>query len=169
MHTTLGGCSRRLLPGRLGVLAAVALVATVLGQRPCAAQLPERVRPAASTADYLSALDRRWGQAYVHGDSAFIASLLATDYVGWYDDQAANRASALAEVRAGAPLLLEDIVDQAIVRVFGTMAVIQARERAKVPDAKGGHWETRHITDVFIQRSGRWFVIASHDSRIPNP
>ena len=120
-------------------------------------------------ADSLLELDRRWGQAYVHGDSAFIASLIAVDYVGWFDEQAATRAFALAEVRTGAPRLLEDIVDQATVRVFGAMAVIQARERAKVPDAKGGHWETRHITDVFIQRSGRWVVVASHDSRIPNP
>ena len=105
----------------------------------------------------------------MHGDSVFVAGLVAEDWQGWFDDHADNKASVLAAVRSGAPPLLEDIVDQATVRIFGEMAVIQARERNRVPDATGGHWETRHITDVFIRRPEGWVIVASHDSRIPNP
>lgn len=119
-------------------------------------------------ADSLLALDRRWGQAYVTGDSAFVAGLLADDWIGWFDDHQENKASALAQVGTHAPRLLEDIVDQATIQVFGTTAVIQARERNRVRDAKGSHWETRHITDIFMERNERWVVVASHDSRIPN-
>jgi len=98
-----------------------------------------------------------------------VAGFVADDWRGWFDDHADNKASVLTAVRTGAPRLLEDIVDQATVRIFGEMAVIQARERNRVPDATGGHWETRHITDVFVHRAGGWVVIASHDSRIPTP
>jgi hypothetical protein len=120
-------------------------------------------------ADSLLRLDQRWGQSYVTGDSAFVAGFMADDWIGWFDDSQQDKSSTLAELRTGAPRLLEDIVDQATVRVFGTMAIIQARERNRVPDSTAtGHWETRHITDVFVKRNGRWQVVASHDSRIPN-
>jgi len=121
--------------------------------------------------DSLLALDRRWGQAFVNGhDSVFVAGLLADDWIGWFDEAPTTRAESMAELRTGAPRLLEDIVDEATVRVFGDAAVIQARERNRVRDPNGGeHWETRHITDVFVHRGGRWVIVASHDSRIPNP
>ena len=138
--------------------------------RPLAAQPPSSNRGSdAALADSLLKLDQRWGQAYVHSDSAFVAAFLASDWLGWFDDHATTRISALAAVGAEASRLLEDIVDQSTVRVFGAMAVLQARERNRVPDAASGHWETRHITDVFVHRDGRWMVVASHDSRIPNP
>lgn len=128
-------------------------------------------RPAASItiADSLLELDREWGRSYVTGDSAFVDRLLAPDWIGWYDDHLVDKKIALGEIRAGSPRLLEDVVEEATVRVFGSSAVIQARERVRVPDEHGAHWETRHITDVFLLRDGRWYVIASHDSVIPNP
>ena len=148
------------------ILSLLALVSTL---RPLSAQTSTQPGARAALRDSLLALDRRWGQAYVHRDSVFVAGFVADDWRGWFDDHADNKATVLAAVRSGAPRLLEDIVDQATVRVFGSMAVIQARERNRVPDATGGHWETRHITDVFVHRSAGWVVIASHDSRIPNP
>lgn len=148
---------------------AVLFVACVLALRPLSAQAHTTSITRLALSDSLLALDRRWGQAYVHADSAFVAGFVAADWRGWFDDRSADRASVLAQMRAGAPRLLEDIVDQATVRIFGSAAVIQARERNRVPDAKGGHWETRHITDVLIHRPEGWVVVASHDSRIPNP
>ena len=150
----------------IAILSSIAFFPT-LG--PLAAQASAPMRDQAALRDSLLALDRRWGQAYVHGDTVFVAGFVAEDWRGWFDDHADNKASALAAVRTGAPRLLEDIVDQATVRIFGEMAVIQARERNRVPNATGGHWETRHITDVLVHRPGGWVVIASHDSRIPNP
>ena len=134
-----------------------------LSARPAA-----RPRDQAGLRDSLLALDRRWGQAYVHEDTAFVARFVADDWEGWFDDYADNKASVLLAI-SGAPHILEDIVDQATVRVFGQTAVIQARERNRVLDAGGGHWETRHITDVLVHRPEGWVVVASHDSRIPNP
>jgi len=147
----------------------LSLIALVPSQRPPPSSQPS-ARPRAQTdlRDSLLALDRRWGQAYVRGDSAFVAGFVADDWQGWLDDHPDNKASTMAAV-TGTPHSLEDIVDQATVRLFGQMAVIQARERNRVSDAGGSHWVTRHITDVFVHRPEGWVVVASHDSRIPNP
>ena len=145
----------------LGVLVVVALSVT---------PVRSQAKPAPpALADSLLELVRRWGQAYVAGDRAFAEAFIADDWVGWLDDHADDKASALAGVRTGPARVSENIVDQATVRIFGTTAVIQARERNHVRDSAGGHWVTRHITDVLVQREGRWVVVASHDSRIPNP
>lgn len=137
--------------------------------RPLSAQSAAPSAAPAGLQDSLLALDRRWGQAYVHPDSAFVSGFVADDWHGWFDDHADNKASVLAAVGSSTPHSLEDIVDQATVRIFGQMAVIEARERNRVADAHGDHWVTRHITDVFIHRPDGWVVVASHDSRIPNP
>jgi Domain of unknown function (DUF4440) len=151
----------RLMPG---VLVVIALSVTpVRSQAQSAASAP------VALADSLLELVRLWGQAYVVGDRDFAEAFIADDWVGWLDDHADDKASALAGVRTGPARVSENIVDQATVRIFGTTAVIQARERNHVRDSAGGHWVTRHITDVLVQREGRWVVVASHDSRIPNP
>jgi len=147
----------------------VSLFALVPTFRPLFAQSAAPSGVAAELRDSLLALDRRWGQAYVHADSAFVSGFVADDWHGWFDDHADSKASVLAAVGSSAPHTLEDIVDHAMVRIFGQMAVIQARERNRVADAHGGHWVTRHITDVFVHRPEGWVVVASHDSRIPNP
>ena len=137
--------------------------------RPLSAQSTAPSGAPTGLRDSLLALDRRWGQAYVQVDSSFVFGFVADDWHGWFDDHAEDKASVLAAVGSSAPRILEDIVDQATVRIFGQMAVIQARERNRVADAHGGHWVTRHITDVFIHRLNGWVVVASHDSRISNP
>jgi hypothetical protein len=116
----------------------------------------------------LLAMDREWGHAYLTGDASVLERVLAPDWIGWFETQPSTRESEIASLRSG-HLLLEDIVDEATVRVFGETAVIQARERGRVADASGSHWVTHHITDVFVRRDGRWTIVASHDSLIPNP
>lgn len=151
-----------------GSMLVVSLLVLVPASRALSTQPAIRPDGRAGLRDSLLALDRRWGQAYVHRDSAFVAGFVADDWRGWFDDHAEDKSSVMAAV-SGPPQILEDIVDQATIRVFGQTAVIQARERNRVPDASGGHWETRHITDVFVHRPEGWVVVASHDSRIPNP
>ena len=160
MHRFLA-CARSIT-----VLSLFALVPTL---RPLSAQSAVPSGASARLQDSLLALDRRWGQAYVHADSAFVSGFVADDWHGWFDDHPDNKASVLAAVGSSTPHSREDIVDQATVRIFGQMAVIVARERNRVADAHGDHWVTRHITDVFIHRADGWVVVASHDSRIPNP
>src|SRR2546423_4917860 len=87
----------------------LSLCALVPAPRPLSAQAAARPGARAGLRDSLLALDRRWGRAYVHADSAFVAAFVADDWVGWFDDHADSKASVLAAV-SGAPHTLEDIV-----------------------------------------------------------
>ena len=154
---------------RAFTVALVLALAPVTVTKPVAGQTGTPAVRHAITADSILQLDRAWGQAYVQGDSLLVQNLLAADWIGWFDDQEVDKTSELAGFRTGRNDIQEDIIDNAHVRVLGTTAVVQARERVRVADASGEHWETRHIPDVFLRRHGHWLVIASHDSRIPNP
>ena len=81
----------------------LALCALLPMARSVSARYSARPGARAGIRDSLLALDRRWGQAYVHEDSAFVASFVAEDWRGWFDDHADNKASVLAAVRNGAP------------------------------------------------------------------
>ncbi len=141
---------------------AIVLAGSAAGQ----AQKP--AAPPRTLADSLLAFERAWGQSYVTGDTLTVKRLLAPDWIGWLDDTESTLESELAGLRRG-DRILGDVVDRAKIRIFGTTAVVQARERNRVSGPAGGsHWIARHITDVFLLRNGRWVVVASHDSRIPD-
>lgn len=114
-------------------------------------------------------LDRAWGQAYVTGDVNFVDRILAPDWRSWTDLEGSNKESELADFRAGRSKSLENIIDDARVRVYGSAAVVEARERVRYRDEAGEHWLTWHITDVFILHGTQWQVVTSHQSTIPNP
>lgn len=141
---------------------AVVLAGSAVGQPPRPSATPRTL------ADSLLTFERAWGQSYVTGDTMTLKRLLAPDWIGWLDDAESTLEGELAFLRRG-DRILEDAVDRATVRIFGTTAVVQARERNRVASPGGGsHWIARHITDVFLLRNGHWVVVASHDSRIPD-
>jgi hypothetical protein len=146
----------------------ILLLGCLTAHRSLPAQAGQAASAPRTVADSLLELDREWGQAYVRSDTAVVRRIVAPDWIGWFETEASTRDAELASLRTGGHRLLEDIVDRATVRVFGGTAVIQARERGRVRDATGEHWVTHHITDVFVRRNGRWMVVASHDSLIPN-
>lgn len=114
-------------------------------------------------------IDRAWGQAYVKDQIDVIDRTLAPDWRGWIDTEGSDKASELADFKAGKNRSLENIIDNARVRVYGNTAVVEARERVRFRDKTGEHWLTWHITDVFVEIDGQWRVVASHESTIPNP
>ncbi len=58
-------------------------------------------------------LDRAWGQAYVKGDIDVIDRTLAPDWRGWLDTEGSDKATELAEFKAGKNRSLENIFDNA--------------------------------------------------------
>ena len=133
------------------------------------AQNPGPVYAPQSVEAKILEIDRAWGQAYVKGQIDVIDRTLAPDWRGWLDAEGSDKATELAEFKAGKNRSLENIIDNARVRVYGDTAVVEARERVRFRDQTGEHWVTWHITDVFVEHDGQWQVVASHGSTIPNP
>ena len=140
-------------------------IMVVLGLGACAGQ-----RAASETDEgRVLALDRAWGQAYVSGDVAFVERLLAPDWQGWLDGEVTDRATEIAELRAGHRHSDWNSIDEPRVRVYGETAVLEARERVRYLDEDGERSVAWRITDVFVRRHGVWQVVATHESSIPAP
>ena len=122
-----------------------------------------------ATADAVLALDRAWGQAYVTGDIAFVERLLAPDWQGWLDGELTDRATELAEFRAGHRHADANVIDDERVRVYGDTAIVEARERVRYHDDSATQALGWRLTDVFVRQQGRWQVVATHESSLPQP
>jgi hypothetical protein len=154
-----------MLPSPTVLLFAVVGLAAILGN----VQAPAQEENSRSTESKILEIDRAWGQAYVNGRIEVIDQTLASDWRGWLDTEGSDKATELAEFKAGENRSLENIIDNARVRIYGDTAVVEARERVRFRDGAGEHWITWHITDVFVRQHGQWRVVASHGSTIPNP
>jgi CubicO group peptidase (beta-lactamase class C family) len=173
----LGEDDEAVMPRRItDNVAAIYIPGLKKGQAPSAAAStvssePDAHSPPAphSVESEILEIDRAWGQTYVNGDIDVIDRTLASDWRGWLDTAGSDKATELAEFRAGKNRSLENIIDDARVRVYDNSAVVEARERIRFRDESGEHWLTWHITDVFVKQDNRWQVVASHGSTIPNP
>jgi ketosteroid isomerase-like protein len=165
----LAGAASVQFPATPGAAESVRAPATRGAKLTLPAKPGERSTPVAQSVEAeILEIDRAWGQAYARGQIEVIDRTLAPDWRGWLDTVGSDKASELAEFRAGKNRSVENIIDDARVRVYGNTAVVEARERVRYRDESGEHWITWHITDVFVKLDGRWQVVASHGSTIPN-
>ena len=91
-------------------------------------------------------------------------ALLADDWsVTHIDAKIITKAQALDLCRTGPPVT--SAVDQLAVRIYGDTAIVTGRTKAT---AAGDTPQTviLRFTDVFVQRDGRWMVVASHATRL---
>jgi hypothetical protein len=113
-------------------------------------------------------LERDWCQSFVTNDVEANERIVADDYVGTgLDGRRFTKrdliASLKSEPRRASDHLNEDDVT---IRFYGKAAVVNGSETWKDLDGKAG----RNIwTDVFVERNGRWQVVASQDLAVSNP
>ena len=94
-----------------------------------------------------------------------MGALLADDWsVTHIDAQVITKSEALEMCRTGPPV--SSSVDEVRVRVYGDTAIVTGRTAAAVRDAATPQTVTLRFTDVFVQRGGRWIVVASHATRV---
>lgn len=146
----------------LALLIAVAVL--VMGQvrsnKPAGAGAEEEIRR----------LEQEWLNTYLSGDKAAFNRIVADDFTltlgnGKIIDKASEMAGIPGPLDASYILKNEDVR----VRVYGDAAVVNRRVKDK------GRLDGREIdtlsqcTDTWVRRNGRWQVVASHMSRVPQP
>lgn len=116
----------------------------------------------ASVVSEIQRLERRWMQAWVEGDQATCASILADDFVltsarGVLMPKAEWLAKAATVFRCSAFEWLE-----LLVRPLGEVAVVHGRSRQQAT-VGGQDWSGVFLTtDVWVHREGAWQVTARH-------
>src|SRR5205814_579017 len=98
-------------------------------------------------------------------DCAKWGALLADDWsVTHIDAKTITKDQALDMCRTGPTVASR--VDRLAVRLYGDTAIVTGRTTATVAGAAAQSVSLR-FTDVFVRRSGRWIVVASHATREP--
>ena len=131
---------------------------------PAPASQPQRVQ---SDQDILVALERRWNEAFYRRDAAFIATILADDFVATYDDGTrGDKAKELALASTFAERVESAVPDEFTVKEYGDTAVVRFTLRL-VGIRQGQRAETvLRYTDVWIIRDGRWLCVSTHSTRV---
>lgn len=112
-------------------------------------------------------------KAWLERDVSTISPLIAEDYQDWSDRGVRlGKADLLKAVQKNAGSTTH--VEEPAVRVYGDTAIFTARvietrkpETGK-PSRGQGAIVVTCITDVFVRRNGRWVVVTSQETLIPN-
>jgi ketosteroid isomerase-like protein len=114
----------------------------------------------------LETIEEQLASTWKNHDCAGWGALLADDWsVTHVDAQVITKPQALEMCRSGPPVTAT--VDQLIVRSYGDTAIVTGRTRA-IAGGPEPQTVTLRFTDVFVRRDGRWIVIASHATRVPD-
>ncbi len=145
------------------LIAAAAVASTI----PLHAQRP----PAQSVQAILIQLERDWDEAFLRKDVAFIAPILADDFVATYPDGSRGDKKRELELVAALDQQIESsTLDDFMVKVHGDTAVVWfTRVLAGPVQGKRTEIAFRFI-DVFVWRGERWQCLATQSTRIePKP
>jgi ketosteroid isomerase-like protein len=124
-------------------------------------------RPVQSDQEVLVDLERRWNAAFYQKDAAFIATILADDFVATYDDGSrGDKAKELALAAAFDRRVESAVPDDFTVKEYGDTAVVRFTLRV-VGIRQGQRAETTlRYTDVWFVRDGRWLCVSSHSTQV---
>jgi ketosteroid isomerase-like protein len=139
------------------VAAVVWSVAVAGAQRP----------PVQSDQQILIKLERQWNDAFYKKDLAFIASILAPEFVATYDDGSrGDKAKELALASEFNQQVLSATQDDFTVKIFQETAVVWFTLRV-VGIKQGQKAElTLRYTDVWVMRDGKWQCVSTHSTRV---
>jgi ketosteroid isomerase-like protein len=141
---------------RIGALSA----ALLLGGAPITMAQSGRQTDSAQAAAEVRAVDQARSAAILHGDTAALSRIWAPEYTQIYaDGSVRSRAERLTAMARG-PLPFDSLEVEAMqVRLYGTVAVVTARDRAWARGASSS--QRMRFTRVYVQRDGRWQLVTS--------
>jgi Domain of unknown function (DUF4440) len=140
-------------------------VAAVAGAAPAAAAAS--IAPTMSNADraedraYIRKAESDWGESEVTRDAGVLERILSEDFVGVdIDGTHYSKSDALQEYRSRPSTYLSNRLNAVEIRFYGQTAIAQGDDSWQKKDGTAG----KHVwTDTWIQRNGRWQLVASED------
>jgi ketosteroid isomerase-like protein len=130
-----------------------------------AAQTP--ARPSASVERALFRLEDQWTRALVRRDSAGFDRLLAPRFVYTENDQVMTKRQLIDAVVHGSDTVESAANEDMKAYVYGSTAVVTGWLVVRGRGRDGAFNRRYRYTDTWVQRSGRWQVVAAHDYLAP--
>jgi hypothetical protein len=110
----------------------------------------------------LISLDKSWGEAGLHGDSAVLERILADDFIGNSPTGVATKAQNIAEAKTNAPDITNAtyVADEYTVRFLDPNTAVMTHRAVEKGLNKGKEYNDQHRSmHVWVKRDGRWQVV----------
>ena len=125
---------------------------------------------AASNEQSVLAAQQKWIEGYNHRNHGAVDAAEAADFqITFGDGTQQTKPEQLARLRVTPPAgtEYEIALESSRVRIYGRVAVVTGVvvERGRMPGGQAFHQRSRY-TDTWIERRGRWQVVASHLSEL---
>jgi hypothetical protein len=130
----------------------------------------EQVATTPSAEQELISLDKSWGDAGLKGDSAVLERILADDFIGNSPTGVATKAQNIAEAKTNAPNITNAtyVADEYTVRFLDPNTAVMTHRATEKGLNKGKEYTDQHRSmHVWVKRDGRWQVVASQATPIP--
>ena len=149
-------------------LVGVCVVVLLAISAEAAAPAPQQ-RRVQSDQEILVDLEQRWNMAFYKRDAAFIATILADDFVATYDDGTrGDKAKELALASNFAEQVESAVPDEFTVKEYGDTAIVRFTLRlAGLRQGQRAETVLRY-TDVWVLRDGHWLCVSTHSTRVAN-
>lgn len=110
---------------------------------------------------YIRKAESEWGESEVSRDASVLERILSEDFVGVdVDGTHYSKADALQEYRTAPSNYVSNHVTGIEIRFYGQTAVAQGDDSWEKKDGTAG----KHVwTDTWVQRDGKWRLVASED------
>ncbi|TGE24276.1 nuclear transport factor 2 family protein [Hymenobacter aquaticus] len=146
----------------------------LLSLLPVAASFAQRGAPRPpdpKVAQELLQLERRWNEAIVRRDTAFISTLLAPDFLYVAADGSVNdRKTVLLAVSNPNSVVNPFQTEDVRVRQYGNSTVILTGWFLQTGTWLGQPFAVRlRYTDVYVKRKGRWQAVSAQAAVLPAP
>jgi len=153
----------------------IAALSITLGQTPekkASQSKPtgEKVSSSSSAEQELISLDKEWGEAGLRGDTAVLERILADDFMGATPTAVATKAQSIAESKTNAPNITNATytADEYTVRFLDKNTAVMTHRAVEKGLDKGKEYTDQHRSiHVWVKRNGRWQVVASQATPIP--
>ena len=126
-----------------------------------------RMHDGRTAEDVLSELNRRWMQAYVSRDVAFLRDHMAEGYVGTFPDGSVHSKQGEIEALVSGRIAIEEMAPEEMrVQLCGDAAVLTGRSRIRASVGGSRVEGALRFTDVWVHTANGWRAIASHATRL---
>src|SRR5262245_19670947 len=117
------------------------------------------------TERYIIDSERQWAESVATGDTSAIERILADDFIG-VDPKGRlyTKRQMIDETRNAPKYFVSNRLNDVKVRFYGNTAIAQGSETWEKRSGEGGRFVW---TDTWLQRNGRWQIIAAEDLIAP--
>ena len=128
-----------------------------------------RMHDGRTAEDVLSELNRRWMQAYVSRDVAFLRDHMAEGYVGTFPDGSVHSKQGEIEALTTGRIAIEEMTPEEMrVQLYDATAVLTGRSRIRASVDGSRVAGILRFTDVWVRTAQGWRAVASHVTQLAN-